>query len=84
MQTYLRSPNALATSEIAEVYSLAEQHNVGISLYGGTQSPSKGPAEWLVSGSIFALRRFARAVGFNTIPKPSYREVRWTDKNRWE
>lgn len=84
MQTYLQSPNALSTAEIAQVYSLAERHNVGICLYGGTQSPSKGPAEWSASGSIFALRRFMKAVGFTTISKPSYPEVRWTDKNRWE
>lgn len=84
METYLRSPNALSTTEIAEVSSLAEQHKVGICLYGGMQSPSEGPAEWLVSGSILALRRFTTAVGFTTIPRPSYPEVRWTDKNRWE
>ncbi|NCD16687.1 MAG: hypothetical protein EOL91_05125 [Actinobacteria bacterium] len=84
MGTYLRSPNALSAAEIAEVYSTAEQHNVAICLYSGTQSPSDGPAEWLVSGSISAVRRFTTAVAFNTIPKPSYREVRWTDKHRWE
>ena len=84
MQMYLQSPNALSNAEIAEVYSLAEQHTVGICLYGGTQSPSRGPAEWSASGSIFALRRFMKAVGFSPISKPSYPEVRWTDKNRWE
>ncbi len=84
MQTYLQSPNALSDAEIAEVYSLAEQHNVGICLYGGTQSPSKGPAEWSATGSVLTLRRFAKAVGFSTIAKPSYPEVRWTDKSRWE
>jgi hypothetical protein len=65
-------------------YFLAEQHKVGIVLYGGTQSPSKGPAEWSASGSSLALQRFAKAVGFSAIPEPSYPEVRWTDKNRWE
>ena len=35
-------------------------------------------------GGMFALRRFMKAVGFSTIAKPSYPEVRWTDKNRWE
>lgn len=84
MQTYLRSPNALSKAEIADVYSLAEQHNVDVCLYGGTQSPSKGPAEWSASGRLSALRRFMKAVGFSTIRKPSYPEVRWTDKNRWE
>lgn len=84
MQTYLRSPNALSRAEIAEVYSLAEWHSVGICLYGGTQSPSKGPAEWSASGSRLALRRFTKAAGFRTISRPSYPEVRWTDKNRWE
>ena len=84
MQRYLQSPNALSDAEIAEVYSLAEQHNVRVCLYGGTQSPSKGTAEWSASGSAFALRRFMKAVGFSQIAKPSYPEVRWTDKNRWE
>lgn len=84
MQRYLQSHNALSDAEIAEVYSLAEQHNVGICLYGGTRSPSQGPAEWSASGGTLALNRFMKAVGFSTIPKPSYREVRWTDKNRWE
>lgn len=84
METYLQSPNALSDAEIAEVYSVAEQHNVGICLYGGTQSPSKGPAEWAATGSNLALRRFVRAVGFRTIAKPSYPEVRWTDRSRWE
>lgn len=84
MQTYLQSPKALSNAEIAEVYSLADQHHVGICLYGGTQSPSKGPSEWSASGSILALRRFMKAVGFSAISKPSYPEVRWTDKNRWE
>jgi hypothetical protein len=84
MQTYLQSPNALSNAEIAEVYSLAELHDVSICLYGGTQSPSQGPAEWSVSGSTLALRRFMKAVGFSTISKPSYPEARWTDKNRWE
>ncbi len=84
MQRYLRSPNALSNAEITKIYSLAEQHNVDICLCGGTKSPSKGPAEWSASGSIFALRRFMEAAGFSTISKPSYPEVRWTDKNRWE
>ncbi|GAA4100211.1 hypothetical protein ACFFOS_19340 [Nocardioides kongjuensis] len=84
MQMYLQSPNALSNKEIDEVYSLAEQHDVGICLYGGTQSPSRGAAEWSASGSVFALRRFMKAVGFRAISKPSYPEVRWTDKNRWE
>ena len=84
MQTYLQSSRALSNAEIAEVYSLAEQHNVDICLHGGTQSPSKGPADWSASGSIPALRRFVKAVGFSTISKPSHPEVRWTDKNRWE
>ncbi len=84
MQSYLQSPNALSNAEIAEVYSLAEQHNVDICPHGSTQSPSTGPAEWSASGSILALRRFTKAVGFSTIPEPSYPEVRWTDKNRWE
>jgi hypothetical protein len=84
MQTYLRSPSALSTAEIAQVYSLAEQHNVGICLYGGTQSPSQGPAEWLVSGGVSSLRRFTMAVALDTIPKPTYPEVRWSDKKRWE
>lgn len=84
MQAYLQSSKALSNAEIAEVYSLAEQYNVGICLYGGTQSPSNGPAEWSASGSLFALRRFVKAVGFSNISKPSYPDVRWTDKNRWE
>lgn len=84
MQMYLQSPKALSSAEIADVYPLAEHHNVGIWPYGGTQSPSKGPAEWSASGSLFAVRRFMKAVGFNAIPKPSYPEVRWSDKNRWE
>lgn len=84
MQMYLQSPKALSNAEIAEVYSLAEQHNVGICLYGGTQSPSKGAAEWSASGSILALLRFMKSVGFRAISKPSYPEVRWTDKNRWD
>lgn len=84
MRKYLQSPNALSNAEIAEVYSLAEKHNVGITLYGGTQSPSQGAAEWLATGSIFALRSFVKGVEFHTISKPSYPEARWTDKNRWE
>lgn len=84
MQTYLKSTNALSNAEIADVYSLAEQHHVGLVLYSGTRSPSKGPAEWSASGSVFALRRFMKAAGLRTIPKPSYPEARWTDKNRWE
>ena len=84
MQMYLQSPDALSDAEIAEVYALAEQHRIDICLHGGTQSPSKGPAEWSVSGGIFALRRFMKAVGFSTISEPSYPKVRWTDKNRWE
>ena len=84
MERYLQSPKALSDGELAQVYSQAEQHNVAICLYGRTQSPSIGPAEWSASGSRFALRRFMEAVGFSTISKPSYPEVRWTDKNRWE
>jgi hypothetical protein len=84
MLTYLQSPRALSNGEITEVYALADRHNVGICLYGGTQSPSQGPAEWSASGSILALRRFAREAGMRVIPKPKYPEVRWTDKNRWE
>ena len=84
MRTYLRSPSALSDTEIGEVYRLAERHHVDICLFGGTQSPSKGAAEWLASGSMFSLRRFMKAVGFSTIPEPSYQEVRWTDRNRWE
>lgn len=75
---------ALSNTQIAEVYSLAQQHEVDISLYGGTQSPSSGPAEWSASGNFFALRRFTKAVGFSAISQPEYPKVRWTDKNRWE
>ena len=72
MRNYLQSPKALSDAKIAEVYSLAEQHHVGIYLHGGTQSPSKGLAEWLATGSILALRRFVKAAGFRTIANPSY------------
>ena len=84
MQTYLQSQRVLSNPEISEVYSLAEKHNVDICLYGGTQSPSKGPAEWSATGGMLALRRFARDAGMNVIPKPADPEARWTDKNRWE
>lgn len=84
MQMYLRSPKALTNATIDEVYALAAQHDVGICLFGGTQLPSTGPAEWSASGSIFALRRFMKASGFSAIAKPSYPKVHWTDKGRWE
>jgi hypothetical protein len=84
MRTFLQSGRALSDAEIARVYALAERLRVSVGPFGGTQSPSKGPAEWAASGSVVALWRFLRAVGFRVISEPSYPKVRWTDRNRWE
>jgi hypothetical protein len=81
MQTYLQSPNALST---AEIHSLAEQNKVGICLYGGTQSPSKGRRSGRPPAASFALRHFMKAVGFSGGSKPSYSGFRRTNTNRWE
>lgn len=84
MKLFLQSPQGLSDKQVAEVYALAEQHSVSICLYGGTQSPSRGPAEWLANGSTVALRSFASEAKMNVITEPQYPKFRWTDKTRWE
>lgn len=84
MRIFVQTVKALTGKEISDLYALAERMNVGFGMTGGSGSPSKGPAEWTVSGGLRAIRRFVRETGVTPIKEPKYPKVRWTDAARWE
>ena len=47
----------LTTAQIESVYEIAEELNVGISLYGNTPSPARDSFTWQISGGYFRVRR---------------------------
>lgn len=50
----------LTNEQIAAVYALAEECEVGICLWQNTPSPSIGPSTWGIEGNILRIRRFLR------------------------